>query len=482
MYKTWCETCKRRDEAKIKEENKEETPKVHVYIGETSRSAFERGYEHLDDIQQLKPNSHLLLHLLDKHEGEMFNEVDLRMEVLAYPRTAYERQILEAVLIQQNKHQEIMNSRSEYNRSAIPRLGLKLGEKEFNERMKEEKEEEEREETLKEKVRELRRLRNKERGGFLRGGPNRKKRKLNPNNEDYLLTPNNEEDILKNLQTLVTTTTTKRKEVTPDEGNIANEERRPKQRKIVDFLVRVDHVTPNIHNPSSTDYKTQPRTTSKPKQQPSKINQNQETIPNHTQTTQPQPRTPTCRTVLPPTPHLTVSPNKPAPTTQPQPGETSYRAAPPPKAALTTQPQPSTTTKKMTTYTEEKLASFSTQGLELYNWEAERKKCEEKLENERKEKERLLKKARNQQMSWEMLRWCKSFIKENTKSWQEMESDKESRKKDIEKKERLQIGQNKKKEILRKQAVQSKITDTMKRLPLQERNIFQKEERKINIL
>ena len=101
---------------------------------------------------------------------------------------------------------------------------------------------------------------------------------------------------------------------------------------------------------------------------------------------------------------------------------------------------------------------------------------------ERKEKERLLKKARNQQMSWEMLRWCKSFIKENTKSWQEMESDKESRKKDIEKKERLQIGQNKKKEILRKQTVQSKITDTMKGLPPQERNRFQKEERKIKIL
>ena len=43
-----------------------------------------------------------------------------------------------------------------------------------------------------------------------------------------------------------------------------------------------------------------------------------------------------------------------------------------------------------------------------------------------------------------------------------MESENESRKKAIEKKERLKIGHNKKKEILKKHTVQSKITDTMK--------------------
>ena len=57
---------------------------------------LERGFEHLDDIRQLKTSSHLLKHLLDKHEREDWDEIDIRMEIKNFSRTAFERQIMEA--------------------------------------------------------------------------------------------------------------------------------------------------------------------------------------------------------------------------------------------------------------------------------------------------------------------------------------------------------------------------------------------------
>ena len=44
--------------------------KIFKYIGETSRSVKERGFEHHNDIDQLKTSSHMLRHLLEMHDGE----------------------------------------------------------------------------------------------------------------------------------------------------------------------------------------------------------------------------------------------------------------------------------------------------------------------------------------------------------------------------------------------------------------------------
>ena len=58
------------------------------------------------------------------------------MKVITFHRSAFERQIQEAVLIQANIRHHILNSKSEYNQFALPRLGTKLGEKETSERGK----------------------------------------------------------------------------------------------------------------------------------------------------------------------------------------------------------------------------------------------------------------------------------------------------------------------------------------------------------
>ena len=112
VYETYCITCKERDIKKIKaatgghkKRTQEEMAKIklHKYIGETSRSCFERAMEHQNDMRQLKPTSHLLRHVLDQHEEEKLSNVEFGMEVVRYTRTSFERQILESVCIQK-KH------------------------------------------------------------------------------------------------------------------------------------------------------------------------------------------------------------------------------------------------------------------------------------------------------------------------------------------------------------------------------------------
>ena len=66
------------------------------------------------------------------------DEIKFGMRVKRYARSALERQILESVLIQdERKSHWIMNSRSEYNRCSLPRLTARLGMKEYDkEKMK----------------------------------------------------------------------------------------------------------------------------------------------------------------------------------------------------------------------------------------------------------------------------------------------------------------------------------------------------------
>ena len=165
------------------EGGKREEVRQYMYIGETCRSAYERGREHMGDIKQLKPSSHLLKHLIDQHEHEEWDKVDIRMETIVFSRSAFERQIMEAVQIQHNRHHHLLNSRAEFNRSAIPRLGMKLGDREFKD--KGERDKDEKEETLEAKIRAMRRDRNKERGSKRQTGePKRKRRKKNPESEN----------------------------------------------------------------------------------------------------------------------------------------------------------------------------------------------------------------------------------------------------------------------------------------------------------
>ena len=101
----------------------------------------------------------MLKHLLEMHGEEDHRDIKFRMRVIRYHRNAFERQIHESVAIQNaTKHHHLLNSKAEFNRCALPRLGLQLGEQDYKKQREKEMEEREKEEEMERKIKELKRL------------------------------------------------------------------------------------------------------------------------------------------------------------------------------------------------------------------------------------------------------------------------------------------------------------------------------------
>ena len=115
VYETWCADCL----AKMEDPLGGEGGGVYKYIGETAKSAYERGANHLYDRKNLDLGSHMLKHALAHHRDQDPNLVKFHMKVLSYHKSYFERQINEAVKIQYNRENHILNSKAEYNRSSI---------------------------------------------------------------------------------------------------------------------------------------------------------------------------------------------------------------------------------------------------------------------------------------------------------------------------------------------------------------------------
>ena len=92
-----------------------------LYVGETSRTVFERSKEHWEAWRSRKEESHIRKHQELEHGGE--STPRFMMRVVKHYRTALSRQVGEAVRIgRRGGAGMILNSKSEYNRCKIPRL------------------------------------------------------------------------------------------------------------------------------------------------------------------------------------------------------------------------------------------------------------------------------------------------------------------------------------------------------------------------
>ena len=116
---------------KLQETKQDEILKFN-YIGETSRSAYERGVEHFKDLEYKRPKSHMLKHCVIYHPDLDPKNVEFRMKILSSHGTAFERQIREAVLINHYSGVRSMNSKLEYNRCSIPTMLMKTGNNDEN--------------------------------------------------------------------------------------------------------------------------------------------------------------------------------------------------------------------------------------------------------------------------------------------------------------------------------------------------------------
>ena len=94
-----------------------------LYIGETSRSIYERSREHWEGARRKDPKNHMVKHQTMEHGGEQ--EPKFTMKVFKHYKTALGRQVAEAVRIRRRGGEgAILNSRGEFNRSHIPRLQI----------------------------------------------------------------------------------------------------------------------------------------------------------------------------------------------------------------------------------------------------------------------------------------------------------------------------------------------------------------------
>ena len=192
-YETWCISCQERDQKKLEEEIKDEKTlkeairnmRLHKYLGESHRSPYERGWEHLNDLTGISSDSHMVKHLVNNHEEDDFEDVKFGMKVIQYSTSSFTRQIKEGVMIQkERKKHDILNSRSEFNRCSLPRLSTRLGEKDGGELEREMKEIKDEDDLLEKKIREFRKSKSKARLLPSREEPARKRRKLEKGEED----------------------------------------------------------------------------------------------------------------------------------------------------------------------------------------------------------------------------------------------------------------------------------------------------------
>ena len=139
LYENVCNACN--PGAKEKRPLKEvRTDVPSLYVGESSRSIFERSREHWRDWRLKSGNSHIARH--QEQANSLEEEPKFTMRVIRSYKTALSRQI-EAVRIRRRGGEgRILNSKSEYSRCRIQRLVLdendeeldKLEEEELNRR------------------------------------------------------------------------------------------------------------------------------------------------------------------------------------------------------------------------------------------------------------------------------------------------------------------------------------------------------------
>ena len=123
MYENICISCNPGAAGGEKvEQVKDDIPTL--YVGETSRSIFERGKEHWEGAKKGAENNHMVRHVKMEHKDEGAPNFSLR--VVKHYKTALARQVAEAVRIRRRGGEgAILNSRGEFNRSYIPRLMVK---------------------------------------------------------------------------------------------------------------------------------------------------------------------------------------------------------------------------------------------------------------------------------------------------------------------------------------------------------------------
>ena len=95
-----------------------------VYVGELSRSMYERGKKHQRDGRDRAEDSHQWKHWANEHP-DIEGNPQFKFKIVASFSDPLTRQLVESVRIDR-RGIEILNSKSEYSRCRVPRLQLDM--------------------------------------------------------------------------------------------------------------------------------------------------------------------------------------------------------------------------------------------------------------------------------------------------------------------------------------------------------------------
>ena len=125
-YMMTCDSCYRKEgKEEVTDTGVAEAQETAAYVGETYRSSYERGREHLASYKARAETSVMWKHHSTKHPEE---------KVIKQYLTSFSRQTHKAVLIEMMDKGSILNSKGGFNRCSIPRLGVMVGDKEHEDR------------------------------------------------------------------------------------------------------------------------------------------------------------------------------------------------------------------------------------------------------------------------------------------------------------------------------------------------------------
>ena len=96
-----------------------------VYVGESSRNGNSRGKEHINNFINKRECSVMLRHNKTHHPNCDQNNPNFTMTVKQiYESRSIDRQISEAIQINNVPHLELINNRQEYQQTKLPRAEL----------------------------------------------------------------------------------------------------------------------------------------------------------------------------------------------------------------------------------------------------------------------------------------------------------------------------------------------------------------------
>ena len=131
VYKAVCNMCKekgpssKRDkDGNIRRLNERKEGTRSVYIGETSRTAFQSGLQHLYALR--KPKAHrdnaLCKHIIECHQGDKAKDIKFKVDIVKSFKSPFERQIWEGVEIHGCERDIIMNSKQDHYQPVVGRM------------------------------------------------------------------------------------------------------------------------------------------------------------------------------------------------------------------------------------------------------------------------------------------------------------------------------------------------------------------------